>query len=251
MSDLLLLDCGNSRIKWQWRRAGSVQQQGIWSDGLVLPAAWSTMRPAVIWGSSVRAVADQKVIEQTLHRIWDVPIVWATSTAQLAGVVNGYERPELLGVDRWLTLLACHARFADPCVIIDAGTAVTVDFLGMQGCHAGGYIVPGMTLMHGSLCRGTARLREPWETPQNIQPARQTKDAINRGLLLLMAGLMHEVRQQALDLWPGKTVQWVLTGGGISMLNLVLDQLPGGVHTVPDLVLDGLYLWGVGCQTPA
>ncbi len=244
MSGLLLLDCGNSRIKWQWRCAGSVKEQGVWTDVTMPPAVWCLMNPEVIWGSSVRSADAQQAVERIIGQLWDVPVVWAASTAQLAGVVNAYLCPERLGIDRWLTLLACRERFMGPCVIVDAGTALTVDFLGADGQHAGGYIIPGVGLMHDALCQGTARLRVPWELPQNMLPGRQTGDAINRGLMLLMAGMLREVQQQAQDLWPGKDVQWVLTGGDASILGSSLNRLCGEVHQLPDLVLDGLYLWG-------
>ena len=74
-------------------------------------------------------------------------------------MTSGYRDPERLGVDRWLALIAARERSKQPTVIVDAGSACTIDLLDSEGRHLGGYILPGLTAMGEALVRGTHQIQ--------------------------------------------------------------------------------------------
>ena len=164
---VLAIDAGNTRIKW------GVHDGRAWTITGVLPTAESG-RVGDGWASLARidrAVACNVAgadVERNLvaacarHRI---SLAMATSRAEQLGVVNGYRDPAQLGADRWAALVAAWRRstavdlFPPACVVVNAGTAVTVDALDSDGVFRGGLILPGMRLMLQALAENTAGLR--------------------------------------------------------------------------------------------
>lgn len=233
----LLLDCGNTRLKWAWcvgrqqllpsRVAdyATLQTQSPWSDE---PA------PVAIWGSCVASAMQRRWVEQACNACWpEVPIHWVVPQAEAAGVQNGYEDPAQLGPDRWLSLLAAHRLQAGNVLVVNAGTALTVDALTAEGQFLGGVIVPGLQLMLDALAGGTARLAR---RPGQYAPFPQTTgDALYTGALQAMAGA---VQQQAQWMQQrGQAPICLLSGGDASVLSPLLTL---EVRLVEGLVLQGL-----------
>lgn len=160
----------------------------------------------------------------------------ARSVAQLAGVHNAYARPSRLGVDRFLALLAAHARGARPWIIAGVGTALTIDLLDQEGVHRGGRIAPSPTRMREALHQAAMHL--PLEGGDYREFATDTGDALASGCEGAALGLIERSLAQAQRLL-GEAPSLLLHGGGAETL---VAQLPQAAHA-PSLVLEGLALW--------
>lgn len=133
-----------------------------------------------------------------------------------------YHRPEQFGIDRYLDLLAARALYGWPLIIVDAGTAVTIDALDAQGDHAGGVILPGLDLMRRSLGQGTDRIAENADAPQRLfgeSTAECVSGGIWFGLRSAIQGIVDEMRTTI------GAVPVVLTGGDAAMVANGLDNV--------------------------
>ena len=241
---VLLVDVGNSRVKWARFEHGALGEQRAAAH-----AAWSVddWRAALFGGASVARVVAASVAGGTSLAALDTAaraatgrgIERVTTQRAAAGVVNGYADPGLLGVDRWLAVIGAWRRVRGACVVADIGTAATVDVVAADGRHLGGYIVPGPRLMVASLLQGTSDLASfhatspPAETPAF---ADNTRDAIERGCRVALAAWVGRCLGDARRLL-GDAPRLLLTGGAAGELRSFLD-VPG--EEVPDLVLRGM-----------
>ncbi len=240
----LFLDVGNSRIKWRHAQMGG---SAVADDLAVLEAQWrglSTPGIGAVFGSSVRGKAQMQAIDQLCQDCFRTGVRWQVSRAEALGVRNAYANPASLGVDRWLALLAAHASFPGrDCIVVDAGTAITVDLLDAAGDHRGGLIMPGARTILSSL--GKAEQLFPDAGDDLLAVARapraltsNTQDALLAGAVFaVQGGVRAAIREQARQIGVKiETMPILLTGGDLGMLKL--DTLQ--THVVPDLVLDGL-----------
>jgi type III pantothenate kinase len=239
---ILLLDIGNSRIKWGCWHAGNWHGRG--AVPVSEPEALQAMlvESAPTW-AGVSCVAGHEIRERlaTLLGTAGVEVFWLHSAATGHGLVNRYEQPESLGVDRYAALIACNRNGYTPCVVASAGTAVTVDALAVDGEFLGGMILPGARLMRRSLDQGTAGVADLDGAWQAFP--RTTGQAVETGIWTAIAAAvsaMHGRLSERLGMIPAT----MLTGGDARML---ADRLRGGglsgLVSVNDyLVLEGL-LW--------
>jgi type III pantothenate kinase len=158
---------------------------------------------------------------------------------QLAGVRNGYDEYERLGLDRWLAVVGAYQLEQGACVVLDLGTAVTSDFVTRDGEHLGGYICPGLPLMRNQLRTHTRRIRYDDAAAElamrSIRPGRSTVEAVERGCALMLRGFVLTQVELARDcLGDGFGVY--LTGGDAGLVREVLPQ----ARMVSDLVFIGL-----------
>lgn len=235
---ILELDIGNSRIKWRTLAAqgqpvarGHLSRRdlpGEVSWGELLPAQGvRRMRVSNVAGPEVAAHLDRWA-RDTLGLAPE----YARATARIAGVTNGYREPDKLGVDRWLALLAAWQELGRAGVIVDAGTAVTVDVLDDVGTHQGGYIVPGLTLMLDALLSGTSGVRLSAGPVASLAAGHSTSDAVLHGCTVMTVALIERTRS-------GSELPLVLTGGDAELL---APWLAAPSLLRPELVLDGLGL---------
>jgi type III pantothenate kinase len=165
-----------------------------------------------------------------------VPVNFVAAQAELCGVRNLYDQPEQLGSDRWAALIAAWHQVRRACLVVNCGTATTIDALSAQGEFIGGLILPGLTLMQQSLSQGTAQLSVSKGVVQNFP--RNTADAIASGVLRATLGAIeHQFTLLQVD---GEAV-CILTGGAADPLMHFL-QMP--VQFEKNLVLKGLQLIG-------
>lgn len=237
---ILLIDLGNSRLKWAraapnaWE-TGAVTYPGRRLEDM-LDAVWRGMeQPERIVMCSVAAPALLDALKRWLGRSWSLaPVVIHSRTEQL-GVKNGYQEPGTLGADRWAALIAARGLTQAPACIVDCGTAVTVDALSGSGEFLGGAIFPGLGLLRESLVRGTDGIRAT-EGNENSCPARSTADGVAAGTLLGLCGAVERlIAEYRRVLGPDTRV--LLTGGDAPRLGPCLTHR---VTEVPDLVLKGL-----------
>lgn len=235
---ILEIDLGNSRIKWRLRddsgrlaggTAGHDELPQVADELAALGGA-----PDEVWVASVLAEGRDADLSAWCERLWRRQPRFARTQARCAGVTNGYRDPSQLGVDRWLALVAARQACAGPVVVVQAGTAITVDLLGADGVHLGGYIGPGWQLMRRALNSDTARVRAAVEPPERLmlEPGRDTVQAVEAAIASMALGLVRQGRERL----PAGPAQTLVAGGDGPLL---LEHLPGA-RLVPELVLDGL-----------
>ena len=242
MSSILVVDVGNSRMKWGLARLHTWIAQGVLPNneiGTLSLRDWQNLpRPARAVGVNVAGEAARVRVEGQLAR-WRLPVEWLTPTAAARGVVNRYARPSQLGADRWAALVAARRRvvaselFPRPCVVVNAGTAVTVDALDAEGVFRGGIILPGLRLMLSALAENTASLKVPpgrmHEFPTN------TPDALYSGAIRAVCGAIDQMRFALRRDDAG--VMCYLAGGAAPE---IAPHLAGAVEVVDNLVLEGV-----------
>jgi type III pantothenate kinase len=234
----LAVDAGNTRVKWAlhgahgWDASGSVATADIDS----LEAAWAPL-PTVprAFACNVAGEDVQRAIERACAAKGAPPVL-LTSRAQQLGVVNGYRDPAQLGADRWVALIAANANGHGHKLVVNAGTALTIDALEDGGRFAGGLIVPGTALMRASLARGTAGLR--LTQGQYADFPASTPDAIASGALQAGVGAVERMRR-AMENAGTPPLIVLLSGGAAGELAPHLS-MPFAIHE--NLVLDGIAL---------
>jgi type III pantothenate kinase len=235
---ILDIDLGNTRIKWRETHrsmpAMSSRAMPVSRISTDLDLALSE-RPERIRVASVRgAPAKQDLAAWSDHQFGLSP-EFACSSAKLAGVTNGYEHPELLGVDRWLALLAGSRLTDGGAVVMDFGTAMTADGLDGSGRHIGGFIAPGIRLMSESLRANTGLVRPKGAQQSALFPGHNTTAAVSGGVLAAAAGFANQA-WKLLSAGSGARVA-LITGGDAELIAGVVD-FPFRIAI--DLVLDGL-----------
>lgn len=164
--------------------------------------------------------------------------VHRAQTTEIAGFEHCYAEPSLLGVDRWLTLVALRGRHL-PVVVIDAGTAITLDVMDLGGEHLGGWIAPGFQLMQDALVSRSARLKVHEQAPVGTLGCK-TEDAIALGCKAALQGFCEQTIVLAEELLGGQEFELYLSGGDVRHLDMA--RLPNP-QLRPLLVLEGLYVW--------
>ncbi len=233
---ILAVDAGNSRVKWALHDGHSFVREGavMHADFDALEAQWSSLpAPSSIVIANVAGDEIGQRLRKFLDR-WQIAPTWASSVRSQAGVCNCYDEPSQLGVDRWAALIGARALSSDSCVVVNAGTAMTVDALSAQGEFIGGIIVPGFNLMHESLASNTARLSAE---RGNFSPfPRTTRDAISSGAIQALCGAIERMRDAMLA--AGHRAPVMIFSGGAG--ELVARHLGSPVRIVDKLVLEGL-----------
>jgi type III pantothenate kinase len=239
----LLVDIGNARIKWAVQDSSSwiigaplLRQQRAFKD-LVRPAWKELETPDRVVVASVAGEDYRKSVHTWVKRRWKVIPEFLCAESQQCGVSNAYSAPERLGSDRWANLLAVHAHYKGPAVVIDCGTAITIDAVAGDGTHLGGLIVPGMDLMSSALKEGAAGVHIQEKDEQQVSLlGRSTEAAVSGGILYAAVSLIDRV---SLDLKVelGNAATILLTGGDAIRILPLLSSQP---DYDPDLVLKGL-----------
>lgn len=240
----LLIDAGNTRIKWQLRDEGSVLASGAGNlddgelfTGIASPQ-WKSLSGIAV--STVRSEAARLQLEQAIAGYTTVPVRFYWTRKQFGSLTCAYSDPSTMGADRWHAMVGAWSQIAGSCVVVDAGSAITIDWIDGRGNHTGGYILPGRMMMTGSLRQATARvLFEDSAAMLSTAPGRSTAECVFHGVNWLMQVLASELGRSS-------TIPVLVTGGDGFYIKKALDSM-GGSCTVesrlcPGLVLDGLAL---------
>lgn len=264
---ILLIDAGNTRIKWalaggmtRYAHASALAGKAAKPDGedwicrSDLPTSQVDRLPDDI--EEQLAGLNPGATMHDIRRIWVSNVAgeavaqhilriaagssaqphFAVASAAQCGVRNGYTSPAQLGSDRWAALIAAWHRLKGPCLVVNSGTATTIDALSGQGKFAGGLILPGLALMQRSLVGATDRL----DSAQGIYAAfpLNSADAIYSGAIQASCGAIE--RQYAL--LDDDSASLVLSGGAAKILQPYLDRnfIKSQPRVVDNLVLRGL-----------
>ena len=236
---ILAIDAGNSRVKWGWHDgAGSTS---IATVSLIEFAASSDhVNPFSMTHDAPERIVISNVAGDGAHQllvnwtsIFDAEPLWLHADTERCGVRNRYEKPELLGSDRWAALIAARAIHHGASLVVNAGTATTVDMLAEDGTFLGGAILPGVELMRFVLHEHTGRL--PIQEGVHREMPRNTLDAIETGCRHAQAGAVERMYRVFRDIAPAPLC--IVAGGAGRTL---VDQLSMPRRYVENLVLDGL-----------
>lgn len=239
MTSVLAIDAGNSRIKWGY--ADTATDAG-WSrrDALatgqvdLLGAALRDMpMPAAIVVSNVAGDAVRAAITHAVAH-WPVTPLWVQGRSEQCGVRSGYADPAQLGPDRWAGLIAAWRKLKVACVVVNAGTTMTVDALSHDGVFLGGVIVPGLDLMRRALATGTAKL--PLAEGAFCYFPDNTADAIMSGALNALVGAIE--RMHGYMAQTGEPDALIVLSGGAAPR--IAPRLNLCCELVDNLVLEGL-----------
>ncbi|TRZ55102.1 MAG: type III pantothenate kinase [Rhodocyclaceae bacterium] len=231
---LLCIDCGNSRLKW------GLHDGQRWLKQAALPLAeldrlkqeFSALPlPSAVFACSVAGEQAHTAVERSVAAL-GLPLTWLVSKPAQCGVTNSYTNPAQLGADRWAAMIGARQLFQGDCLVVNAGTATTIDVLDRNGVFQGGLILPGIDLMRGSLASNTAQL--PLAEGACHPLPRNTADAIVSGALLATAGAIARMFAHVAAT-PGAIC--LVTGGAAAPLLPVLE-VPW--RAVDHLVLEGL-----------
>ena len=233
----LLIDAGNTRLKWQLRRHNALVEQGTclltsrdWLDNLM--AYQSSIDQVAV--STVVSRPKQSQLEADLYSLATTakPVFyWAEPYRH--GLTNAYSDVSRMGADRWHAMYAGWHKEFGGFAVLDAGSALTVDYVAADGRHLGGYILPGKQMMLRSLQKDAARIGFDPVGMGAGEPGGSTTECVQHGLIWLWEGLAARIgadcRNHQLD-------RVLFTGGDADLL--LVAGLQGQHH--PDLVLDGL-----------
>lgn len=222
----LELDVGNTRIKWR-----VIDHRGIFQSGVDLKEA---LENSPRWLELVEQVWVSSVHEE--HNPWILEHFpqarFAVSQISQKGLSNSYEDAHKMGVDRWLAMLAAwHSEPNVAHIVVDAGTALTLDLIDEFGRHVGGYICPGFNLMKTELLGSTNKVIADDDWIMGRAPGNSTQQCVDHGIQDMVACWIERHR----DLQPNAKT-WVTGGDGERLVTL----LNAPVVYEPDLVLNGL-----------
>ena len=237
---ILEFDLGNTRAKWRIiDDLSSIVDRGVFLVGekhCQDKVIEIVTRADKVRLASVRSTEIQKEIE-AICALKNITYFSAKSLKQCAGVINAYDDPEKMGVDRWLAMIAGFSRKKKACCVIDCGSAITVDIVNPQGLHQGGYIVPGFNLLKRSLFHSTEGVRFSLEQQLNAcSPGHDTQEAVNHGTLSMVVSWLN-ILCKGVQSDYGEQSDVYLTGGDAE---LVVGHLSQKVEYRPDLVMEGL-----------
>ena len=245
---VLLIDQGNTRLKWILARDGEIVEDSAGrGDFAALAAAFegSSERLKDVLISSVAGSEAVRQVTEFCHLRWGIRPRRLQSKSEQGGVRCAYANPSALGVDRWLAIVGAVHRYGKPVVIWDLGTASTLDAVDEHGDHLGGMILPGPATMLNSLRRDT-RLRVPDDLSKaqasagrgeaGVAPGADTAECISRGVLAAQLGALNQfLRHVARRM--GSDPELVVTGGAAEH---IVDLLEMQYRHDPWLVFRGM-----------
>ena len=246
---LLLVDVGNTRIKWAQlaegrmtpQRAAATTGWGAEEYGRRVIGRRSSLDRVIV--SSVAGARIDRLLVRAA-RLMDAPRPeFVHSERRAASVTTDYVEPWRLGVDRFVGAIGAHHLSAgEPVIVASVGTAATIDLVDGAGRHRGGAILPGPSLMVQSLLSRTSGIRRRAAGGPKAVPslfARTTRTAIEEGARYAVAAAVDRAVEDAYRLL-GRRPMVLLTGGGSA---LVKGLVRSSCVAVPDLVLHGLAVW--------
>lgn len=253
--DLLAIDAGNTRTKWAlFNGAGDLLSQGVCANADLASVEFlpkNTACKCVIISNVAGAEVAEFLTEKC--QALSLTITWAKASSLACGVKNNYDNSSQLGTDRWAALIAAWSVYQTPCVVVNLGTAVTIDALAPNNNGAeflGGLILPGLKLLQQTLVNGTrdiangvaSKLGSIQSFPTN------TADAVQTGACLAIVGAIAEMVEKLQTHIGGGVQAMIVLSGGDARLLMPLVAAKFNTDAVKrvfvhdNLVLQGLYL---------
>ena len=245
----LAIDVGNTRLKWALydaHRPGAalIAHGAEFLDHIdrLAESSWAQLPvPTRMLGCVVAGDAAKRRVQEQMEQMvrWDVEPQWVVSSAEEAGLTNGYDHPSRLGSDRWVAMVGARHHVlargpARPLVVVMVGTAVTVEAIDAQGRFLGGLIIPGHGIMLRALESGTAGLHVP--TGQVVPFPTNTSDALTSGGTFAIAGACERMFQHLFKRCAAEPLCLMTGGAGWKML----PAMSRPYELIESMIFDGL-----------
>ena len=222
----LLIDQGNTRLKWVLARVGEIDEksagQGDLEAFMQVCRRDASIQPGLVLISSVAGTADARVLADFCESRWGLKAQMLESAGQRGEVRNAYREPGMLGVDRWLAIVGAVARYGRPVVIWDLGTATTLDAVDGTGQHLGGMIYPGPATMLSSLGSDTKLMVPDDLEDAGVMPGRSTVACISNGVFAAQVGALNQFLRKVSEEMSQEPAL-VVTGGAANWILPLLD----------------------------
>lgn len=263
MSNVLLLDIGNTRTKWVYtnlensssisfeENSGAIAHTDIGSHSensreLIQSSLGNSFSPNHIVCVSVAGPHITEQWQKVCHSLWpDSKWIAFESSKSSCGVTNHYELPNSLGADRWAAIIGARKNYPNQSLlIVNAGTATTIDYVDSQGNFQGGWIIPGLRMMLESLATGTAELPQlnpSAKDSEKLSFGKSTKECITQGCIQSQVGAITRAMKQV-----APSCQVILSGGNADFLKIQLSEALDNNHALvvdKQIVLRGLLTW--------
>jgi type III pantothenate kinase len=265
MSLYLLFDLGNTRLKWaavESTQQPSDRQKNLWAySGSISLASLNAPehkaeladyisktlpKPDAIGFTCVAGIEALENLKALFPQWSDVLWQQLQGDSIYAGLRTLYQEPSKLGSDRWAAMIGARALSNTNTLIVNAGTATTIDLLGANGVHYGGWILPGLELMQKSLANNTAQLPLAIREGNAFGFGLSTNDAIiggcdasQIGAILYAITLAKEMNHPVERIW--------IDGGNAQILANVMSKFntstPYNIEVTEGLVLRGIWAW--------
>lgn len=233
----LLIDAGNTRMKWQLLAGGEVLEKGFvrQEEGGVFPE-WAPWKDAVerVAISTVIAEDRRRQLQARLEATFSAPVIFHWAESRRGKLVNAYKDVHRMGADRWHAMCGgWQATGAAGFAVVDAGSAITVDYVARSGAHLGGYILPGKQMMLRSLKQDAARIGFDSLDAEQATPGTSTTECVQHGLVWLREAMVTRIHRDCSHFGLDRVL---VTGGDASGL------IGAGLSAIHDpyLVLTGL-----------
>lgn len=233
--EVLYLDIGNSTIKAAFRRGVEWKQpEKGHAQNVVHLLDWIINRRPRFQFIVISSVVPG--ITQTLTEQLEKDRVRVLSVDDFPADMFSYDTPETLGIDRFMVCYGAVSQTQKPVVVIDAGTACTVDYMSADSVFHGGVIIPGIGIMEKSLKEQVPNLPVVQRSVPNQWPGKSTKESLQWGLV----GMVQNSLSAYLDKYASVfgDYELFLTGGNAQWIDSILDR-PGKVR--PMLIFDGMH----------
>lgn len=222
---IILVDIGNSRTKYLIADKVSIEKYQVVNNSELdifwLNSHWQEATKIILANVSKNLFTD--VISDWTDKK-GINLIVVESEAERFGVKSAYQQPKQLGIDRWLVMLAAENLYKTQNVlIVDAGTATTVDALSAQGQHLGGWILPGIDLMFNSLLTNTSKVKAKKLTVGNLSFGTNTSENVNNACWAATTGAIElAITQATIEL--GSIDLILLTGGNARYLQPMIKH---------------------------
>lgn len=236
----LLIDIGNTRIKYllEQNRNSITANNLVNIDYLSFPSLLASDVFSDVSEVIVANVQGNELIN--VIEAWalqgEISFIQVYSQSKAFGVFSCYEQPEHLGVDRWLALIAAHQLYPrENVLIIDAGTAITVDLLAKNGEHIGGWIMPGVQTMFDSLLGNTQKIFAEQQDISILSFGENSSECVNLGIWAMVSGAINNAIAQANETLTLDKV--IVTGGNSEQIAKIMSA---NAEIIPELLFHGL-----------
>ena len=246
MSKILLMDIGNTRIKWGVLEKRALSEIGSLStphsrDFDLTPLFMSLPSDVKsIVASCVLSKETQIKLTESFSDHFELAIEFIEPKNRFSGLMNGYTNPSKLGADRWAAMIGAHNEFGGNILVVDMGTAITIDYINAEGMHKGGQILPGLKSFFNILDQSTGSINTKINindtATQDIKKwGKNTDDAITSGAMTAISGAINAaVFSFKIE---NSMPSVILTGGDAIYFKDVFDY---SLSYRPNLVLEGL-----------
>jgi type III pantothenate kinase len=235
----ILIDIGNTNLKWCLLEHGGLGAlTAIPRTNIeTLRIAWITLpSPDRILVGSVATVDVEQKLTAIAFDLWGLVPQFLRPQQQVRGLNLAYADPGCLGVDRWLAMLAARHQSEEPMIVVDCGTAITLDAIDAAGNHLGGLILPGLHMLWNGLFAGTQVKQVEFPATLN-QLGQNTGECVAAGAIQAVTGMIERIYAKLSS--SETTLHLLLTGGDA---NLIATELRCPYVIIPELIFAGMAL---------